>query len=561
GNYDPATLGWQQGNIGAARNGWTGYGVLHQGQVATNTLEFPLASLESSELELTVAVLAKYNDPRQGASGTARKANRLPASPADITKFGYRMPHGALDVESIEFSGESGGFLANQVSSSTLSFHVVDWDARATASTSDPLSADPAVDTVVDGAQGTPALSVCIPGVTGSPNIEVFFGPNPTDDDSAFGGDAAADSGEPGDALFFSEAIGKGAGTGEAAGTYTGLVKVVDAATSDVLALDETLTPIAAHVPEPVTYQAFTVTMADPTWVQHYGEIAQPTSFTDVAVDSTGDIFAAGAFYGTVDFGQGPVASAGSADILLVNFSPTGQVEWVQTAGAGGLDSALGVAVAPTGDIWIAGRFQNAIQFSGGPTHVSAGGVDVFQTRFNSAGALQSSTRYGGTGDEQANAVACAVDGSFVYTVGQFTGATNMGTSPYTSAGGTDIFVRGGSSGNAVEQWSVVYGASGSDLGLSIVADPTGPTLYAGGHFSGTVNFGAGSRTSAGASDTVIVKLPATGAPALWDRVAGGTAGDTVFELAATGVGSVVGVGTFASSSINFGTATLTRLG
>ncbi|HYE80100.1 MAG TPA: hypothetical protein VEI97_19145, partial [bacterium] len=38
GNYLPAVGGWQRLNLGPERNGWTGYGYLHQGQTAEITL-------------------------------------------------------------------------------------------------------------------------------------------------------------------------------------------------------------------------------------------------------------------------------------------------------------------------------------------------------------------------------------------------------------------------------------------------------------------------------------------------------------------------------------------
>ncbi|HYE77126.1 MAG TPA: hypothetical protein VEI97_03985, partial [bacterium] len=115
GNYT-APNGWQTGGSET----WTGYGVLHQGQAATSTVGLDLTALEAADFSLDFAAIAKYNDPR---SGTPPKAHRLPSSPPNLlTGFGYRMPHGALDVERIVYRGEGGGFQAETASSSELRF-------------------------------------------------------------------------------------------------------------------------------------------------------------------------------------------------------------------------------------------------------------------------------------------------------------------------------------------------------------------------------------------------------------------------------------------------------
>ncbi|HYE77164.1 MAG TPA: hypothetical protein VEI97_04185, partial [bacterium] len=194
GNYDVAIGGWQQANIGPSHDGWTGYGVLHQGQTASNTLRLNLAALSAGPVTLRTAIIANYNDPRGGANGREKRANRLPKSPADVFAFTYRMPHGATDVEAVEFLGESGGFVTNQVSASTLRFRVRDWDARAVETTEADLALDPIVTNVAPGESGPPALQVSIPDVLGPGAVELFD--NATDlkdDDSAFGGDPEQD--------------------------------------------------------------------------------------------------------------------------------------------------------------------------------------------------------------------------------------------------------------------------------------------------------------------------------------------------------------------------------
>ena len=47
GNYDAGNGGWQQANIGGTNDGWTGYGMLHQGQEASGTVSIDRAALQA----------------------------------------------------------------------------------------------------------------------------------------------------------------------------------------------------------------------------------------------------------------------------------------------------------------------------------------------------------------------------------------------------------------------------------------------------------------------------------------------------------------------------------
>jgi hypothetical protein len=256
GNF--GTDGWTRAEFGPTNDGWTGYGALHQGQTSTNTLSLNKSDLAGG-LDLDVAIVAKYGDPRGGTTGAQKKANRLPPATADATLFAYRMPHNALDGSRVIVEPATGNFLPNAISGSDLSFHVEDADARAAETSAADLSADLAFDTVAVGESGTPTLEVCIPGVLGDATF-VEDVSTVVDDDSGFGGDAAIDTGIPGDALFYSETVTKAAGTGQTSGSYTGMVRVTDPEVGLLIGLDEALAPLPT-APAPVTYQSFSVTM------------------------------------------------------------------------------------------------------------------------------------------------------------------------------------------------------------------------------------------------------------------------------------------------------------
>jgi hypothetical protein len=76
-----------------------------------------------------------------------------------------------------------------------------------------------------------------------------------------------------------------------------------------------------------------------------------------VAVDAAGNVYLAGYFNGTVDFGGSPVTSAGDADIFVAKYSSSGVHVWSKRFGGTGLDNATAIALDASGNIFVAGSF------------------------------------------------------------------------------------------------------------------------------------------------------------------------------------------------------------
>ncbi|MCG3151435.1 MAG: hypothetical protein GEEBNDBF_00707 [bacterium] len=260
GNYDPVE-GWTRATMGPDLAGWTGYGVLHQGQAAEVTIAFDAVQLQASGYApVLLAPVALYNDPRGGATGLQKRGNRLPPATPDWTRFAYRMPHGALDVESVRLLATPDPLLASTISATTLHLRVTDWDARATASTATDLSDEPVLSLVQAQEVGLPALEAVIPALGISETLLTC-----QDDDTLFGGDLATDSGLPSDPLYYTGILTNPGLAGQQVGTVWGMVRAVDVEADQAwndgwrFALDPGLAPLTSDRPEPITYQAFAV--------------------------------------------------------------------------------------------------------------------------------------------------------------------------------------------------------------------------------------------------------------------------------------------------------------
>jgi len=342
GNYIAGIGGWQQDNIGLNNDGWTGFGVLHQGQAAASTLSLNLSAL-TGPVDFDAVILVTYNDPRSGVNAAAKRANRLPKLPTDINAFAYRMPHGALDVERLAFYGESGGFIPNTISSSTLNFGLVDWDARAVETIEVDLALDPVLSNVAIGENGAPRLAVDIPAITGGTPIEFDNGTDLLDDDSAFSGDVAQDQGTPGDALYYSRSLTNSVGSGQTPGLVTGLAMAIDPEilTSNTwhFYVDPDL-ELAAPAPAPVAFQAFAVSLG-PLNAQPVANFALAS--TTILDGSTITVQATG--YSDVELDPIEVRIDWNYDFDFLDSGETGNM----LAGAGG---PLVNFVSPISYIW-----------------------------------------------------------------------------------------------------------------------------------------------------------------------------------------------------------------
>lgn len=289
-------------------------------------------------------------------------------------------------------------------------------------------------------------------------------------------------------------------------------------------------------------------------WSQRFGSTLSDAGY-DVAVDASGNVLVTGTFSGTVDFGGGPLVSAGNADIFVAKYNPNGVHLWSQRFGGANVDNGIAIAVDASGNVLVTGLFSSTVDFGGTPL-VSAGGNDIFLAKYNASGVHQWSKQFGSTGLDVGNAV--AVDGSGnVLVTGQFTGTVDFGGGPLVSAGNTDLIVARYSS-TGIHQWSKQMGSTNSDIGIGVAADGSGNVLVT-GLFYLTVDFGGGPLVSAGSSDIFVAKYNSGGAHQ-WSKRFGSGNSDLGSAIVADGSGNVLVTGQF-SGTVDFGGGPLVGVG
>jgi hypothetical protein len=160
----------------------------------------------------------------------------------------------------------------------------------------------------------------------------------------------------------------------------------------------------------------------------------------DVAVDPNGDVLLAGDLTGTVDFGGGALTGEGYNDVFLVKLGAGGGHVFSKRFGEiNTYARATGVGVDGDGNVYVAGSFDNLIDFGGGAM-VSMGFDDVFWAKLTSGGALVESRAFGDSASQSLSAMAVDTWGNTVLA-GTLYGTIDFGSGRLDADGLQKLFV------------------------------------------------------------------------------------------------------------------------
>jgi hypothetical protein len=182
-----------------------------------------------------------------------------------------------------------------------------------------------------------------------------------------------------------------------------------------------------------------------PLWSSHFGSDKASASAGggSVAVDGAGNVLVAGYFDDTIDFGSGPLATAGGRDMFVAKFSSAGKLGWSKSFGGVGPTSIAGasIAVDKAGGITLFGNFSSSIDLGGGPL-TSDGSNDIFVAKLDAAGSYLWARSFGDMGLQAAGRGCVGLIGATnIVVAGSFQNTIDLGGGPLTSSGGRDAFL------------------------------------------------------------------------------------------------------------------------
>ncbi|MDC0741479.1 hypothetical protein [Polyangium mundeleinium] len=276
-------------------------------------------------------------------------------------------------------------------------------------------------------------------------------------------------------------------------------------------------------------------------------------SATVTVTNSADNVLLAGHFQGVVDFGGGPLTSAGYRDIYVAKLDPNGNHLWSKCFGDSNSQYATATATDSAGNIFLAGSFRGTVDFGGGPLTGMGPNHDAFVAKLDADGNHLWSKHFWSTDILSFNKMGIDSAGN-VLVAGDFSGTVDFGGGPLTSLGSDNIVVaKLDADGNHV--WSKRFGEASSQGAAAMAIDSAGNVLLT-GYFVGTVDFGGDPLTSAGNSDIYLAKLDGNG-DHVWSKRFGDSNYQAATATAVDGAGNVLLVGSF-NGTVNFGGMTFT---
>jgi hypothetical protein len=281
-----------------------------------------------------------------------------------------------------------------------------------------------------------------------------------------------------------------------------------------------------------------------------------------LATDSSGNCYLTGYFASSsITFGSTSLInhSSDTTDFFIVKYDPSGNPVWANSAGGTDYDYGIRVATDGSSNSYVVGKFSSSSITFGSTTLINNGSSDIFIVKYDVSGNIVWAKSSGGNLADNGESIVIKANGN-IYVTGYFLSSSiTFGSNTLINNGLEDIFiVQYDSSGNPV--WARSIGGGDSDLAYGITSD-AGSNIYVTGYFwSSSINFGPYNLTNNGVSDIFVAKYDDSG-NVVWAKSVGGTNLDIVINIGVDGGNNSYLTGAFYSSSITFGSVTLTNNG
>lgn len=267
-----------------------------------------------------------------------------------------------------------------------------------------------------------------------------------------------------------------------------------------------------------------------------------------ISVDTSGNIFLTGRTLSTnyiTTLGTYQTTLGGNGDGYIVKFNSSGVRQWGTYYGGTGDEYSFGVAIDNNGNVFIAGATNSYTNIASTGAHqtIFGGGIfDGFIAKFDSTGAGNWSTYYGGGGEDQISAITTDALGYILVTGWTYSnsGIAVSGVHQTTMAGNCDVLIAKFFT-SGTRYWGTYYGGTGFDNGMSIFTDASNNILITGGtnSISGIATTGSFQPQLGGDDDAFIATINPWGA-LQWGTYFGGTNLDYGFGITIDVLGKII---------------------
>lgn len=285
-----------------------------------------------------------------------------------------------------------------------------------------------------------------------------------------------------------------------------------------------------------------------------------------LCLDAAGNILLTGGFSGKADFDPGVgtytlSVSGGGNDIFILKLDPNGNFIWAKKIGSatGANQNGYAITSDASNNVLVTGAFDDTMDFD--PSNIgvynmtSAGQVDIFVLKLNSAGTFQWAKQMGSFYDDYGYSIKTDPAGN-VITTGRFILQTDFDPGPafFSMGNGTpttdiNMFIQKlDPAGNFI--WARDYNFI-SNTGRGLYVNSLGE-IFVTGNTSGAPDFDHSSATvylpNAGANDIFALKLDGSG-NFVWANSFGGTGHDFGYAIDLNASGEVFITGAFSNTA------------
>ncbi len=271
-------------------------------------------------------------------------------------------------------------------------------------------------------------------------------------------------------------------------------------------------------------------------WAKQFGQTTGHVGHeydTGLEFDAAGNVYITGHSNSEAPtFGTTTLANQGSYDVFVAKLDAgTGNFLWARDIGGINSDTANGMTVSPTGDVYVTGSFLDTVDFDPGAgtfNMTAAGASDAFVVKLDTLGNFAWARQFSSPEDEFGHRVTLDNAGN-VYAVGTFRNTADFGEPgdpmlvTSTTADTAAIYVAQLQESTGDTVWAQEIGGTGAVTAARVAADGAG-SLYVAGRFVDSVSFDAGSTTltSAGGQDGFVARFDTAGNFVWADKIASG---------------------------------------
>lgn len=286
-------------------------------------------------------------------------------------------------------------------------------------------------------------------------------------------------------------------------------------------------------------------------WVKNKGGGGGNESSTDIALDSSGNIYVSGRFNGSCQIDNFVLNENGAAGGLafIAKFDPQGNCIWVRQSWGNSHDWIYALSIDTYQMCYITGVFTNQTKFGNFILNENNNEADIFLAKYDMNGNCLWAKQAGGSGVQYSMGVTCDSMGNPYITgyTGYLADTLKLDTISFTSDKGDAFIAKYSKNGNII--WAKQLGGSFQDWGKNISHDLNN-RLYVAGEFGGVVNFDSITLQAKGANPNVYIACYSDDGKCLWAK-SGSGAPQSPLNICSDGSGCI-NIGWFYSDTIFF---------